>query len=463
MRVNLADWGVGPTGAGLLSHIPTTPTTSDEQMLANARASLKRGLPVIRPCDPHDHVLSIAAGGPSLADTWEQISGVTVAVNGSLGFLRDRGVTPWGVGVMDPGLQMKDIVPRVDGTHYFIASICDQTLFDHLSGLDVGVWHPGGCPGLKDVLTEERGTNWTMVAGGSTMGVRWLNLGYTLGFRKFEFHGLDSSYRGDGATHAYPDHTDGADHLIIDGYRTKLAFVRQVSDFFAILDAFSGPQVDPITIEVHGTGWLQDRWRQFRELNPTAFKPIEHTAETERSKYERMWSEDDYRNSSPGERLVPMAIETLGIDSGDRVIDFGCGPARATQALADFGCDVLGIDIAENCRDPGIDTPLRIAVLWDLPDDIEPADFGLCCDVMEHIPAERVGAVLAGIRRLTKRGAFFNIAFAHDLFGELIGERLHLTVRSEAWWKAKLSEHWGTVESMASFDPKYRGVFVVRP
>lgn len=463
MKSDLAEWGVGPAGAGLLSHFPVTPATPDDVMLANARAALKRRLPVIRPCESHDRVLSIAAGGPSLADTWQDMSGVVVAVNGSLGFLMERGVRPWGCGVMDPGPQMNDIVPRVEGVHYFIASVCDPSLFDHLQGLDVGVWHPGGAPGLRELLDEERGANWTMVSGASTMGLRWLTLGYVLGFRRFEFHGLDSSYREDGSTHAYPDHTDGADHLIIEGYRTKLAFVRQVSDFFAMLDYFMGPEVDPITIKIHGTGWLQERWSKFKELNPTTFDPVTHTVETERSKYERMWGQDVYRSRSPGEQLVPMAIEQLGIDAGDRVIDFGCGPARATQALRDFGCDVLGIDIAWNCRDEGIDVPLRVAPLWDLPEDIEEADFGLCCDVMEHIPVERVDAVLVGIRRLTKRGAFFNIAFAHDMFGELIGERLHLTVHGEGWWSAKLKQHWGEVESLTSFDPKHRGVFVVRP
>lgn len=402
-------------------------------------------------------VLSVAAGGPSLADTWQALTGVVVTVNGSLGFLKDRGVTPWGCGVMDPGRQMAGIVPRVDGVHYFLASVCDPTLFDHLAGMKVGMWHPGGAPGLRELLSETRGGNWTMVSGGSTMGLRWLSLGYTLGFRHFEFHGLDSSYRG-GATHAYPDHTDGADHLIIDGYHTKLAFVRQVSDFFAVIDYFMGPEVDPITIEMHGDGWLQARWRRFKEANPAAFVPAAHTANDEQAKYERMWQEDAYREMSPGEQLVPVAVDHLGITSSDRVIDFGCGPARATKALKNAGCDVLGIDIAENCRDPGNeDVPLRVAVLWDLPGDIETADFGLCCDVMEHIPPERVSTVLAGIRRLTKRGAFFNIAFTHDRFGALIGERLHLTVHGERWWAAKLREHWDDVTTPAP------GMFVVRP
>jgi SAM-dependent methyltransferase len=427
-------------------------------MLANARANLDRRLPIIRPCAAHENILSVAAGGPSLADTWQDLKGVTVAVNGSLQFLLDRGVKPWGVAVMDPGPHMKDIVPRVEGVHYFIASVCDPSLFDHLAGMDVGIWHPGGAPGLREVLDEQRGNNWTMVSGASTMGVRWLNLGYTLGFRAFEFHGLDSSYRGD-LTHAYPDHTDGSDHLVIDGYHTKLAFVRQVSDFFAIMDAFSEKAVEPITIELLGDGWLQERWKAFREMHPQAFKLKQATEAEERDKYERMWRVDEYRGNSPGEQLVDVAISELGMKPGESVIDFGCGPGRATQRLKNLGFDVLGIDIAENSRDKGIDVPFRLGCLWDLPDDIAPADWGLCCDVMEHIPPEKVGSVLQNIRAKTKRGVLFNIAFFHDGFGNVIGERLHLTVQPREWWLDRLKVFWPNTVVIEADDRLPRAVF----
>lgn len=478
MTVALAHWGVGPVGADLLSRFPTTPIVSDEDMLRNVRSALERKLPHVMPRAAHDGVLNIAAGGPSLADTWQDLSGIVVAVNGTLQFLLDKGVKPWAVAVMDPGPHMKDIVPRVDGVHYFIASVCDPGLFDHLSGLSVGIWHPGGVPGLQSVLAERRG-NWTMVAGASTMGVRWLSLGYTLGFRHFEFHGLDSSYRGQGAaTHAYPDHTDGTDHLIVEGFHTKLAFVRQVSDFFAVIDAFGERDVEPVSVELHGDGWLQTRWREFRRLNPTAFKRREATEASERDKYRRMWKVPEYRHSSPGEGLVPLAVESLGMKPGESVIDFGCGPARATQKLKDAGFAVLGLDIASNCRDEGIDVPFREVCLWNLPDDLAPADYGLCCDVMEHVPPERVDAVLAGIKARTRKGVLFSIAFFNDGFGNVIGERLHLTVRRRPWWEARLGEYWPNVRCLNDagsdgdllpvrsgknyadrYDPKLTGVF----
>jgi hypothetical protein len=60
---------------------------------------------------------------------------------------------------------------------------------------------------------------------------------------------------------------------------------------------------------------------------------------------------------------------------------------------------------------------------------------------MEHIPTERVGAVLANLRKCTRRLAFLSIAVIKDAFGpQLIGEALHLTVQKPEWWLARLSE-----------------------
>ena len=43
-----------------------SPTIPAERMLANMRSALDRGLPEARLCRPHNGILSIAAGGPSL-------------------------------------------------------------------------------------------------------------------------------------------------------------------------------------------------------------------------------------------------------------------------------------------------------------------------------------------------------------------------------------------------------------
>lgn len=164
----------------------------------------------------------------------------------------------------------------------------------------------------------------------------------------------------------------------------------------------------------------------------------------EQAKYEKVWKDARYRQSSPGERTILRAMG-MGMKKGDSLIDFGCGCGRPLKAFQQLGLDVLGLDLAENCLDRDLDLPFRHTCLWNLPP--LKADWGYCTDVMEHIPEEKVDDVLEGIRKSTTKGAFFQIAMRPDSSGMLIiGEQLHLTVKGVDWWKAKLKKHWQEVE-----------------
>src|SRR4051812_40768540 len=82
-----------------------------EGMCENVRSALGRNLPCVKLSRPHGATLSVAAGGPSLGDTYKDLTGYIGAVNGSLAFLMDKGVLPDACAVLDPGEQMADIVP----------------------------------------------------------------------------------------------------------------------------------------------------------------------------------------------------------------------------------------------------------------------------------------------------------------------------------------------------------------
>lgn len=243
-------------GTGVISRIltqfPARPAVADEQMLENIRSSLSRNLPLVKPCKRHDKVMCVAAGGPSLEDTIGALEGVIVTANAGLGYLLDHGVEPWACGLLDAREHIADLIEPRKTVFFFVASTCHPRVFDKLAGCPVGLWHPAGMPGIEYELPKDT----DMIGGGTTMGLRWINLGYYMGFRRFEMHGLDSSYRGM-QTHAYPDRRDGeAPNLVIDGYPTAINFLQQVKDFLELRAFFAGLDDKP-TINLHGDGLLQ--------------------------------------------------------------------------------------------------------------------------------------------------------------------------------------------------------------
>ena len=168
---------------------------------------------------------------------------------------------------------------------------------------------------------------------------------------------------------------------------------------------------------------------------------------TEREKYDKMWTlVPNYRHTSPGEKLVPKFLEWLGHwQPGDTVIDAGCGTGRASVALQDAGLFPLLVDISDHCLDPKVrelGLPFARCSLWEMRDIDIVADWIYCCDVLEHIPPEKVGPSLAAIGDCCRKGAFLQIAMFHEQFGNEIKERLHLTVENEKFWRAQIENRF---------------------
>lgn len=263
--------------------IQVRPPTPPEEMLANMASAIARGLREIRPCKAHGGTLSIAAGGPSLADTYMQMQGHIAAANGSLGFLLDKGVVPHFCGVMDANAHMADIVAADPGVYYFVSSNCNPALFDKLADAkcDVRLWHPtadniGATPDQLAVLPDDKGftlggvdyPDKFMIGGGTSIGLRLMHIGYVLGYRKFHLHGNDASFRGN-ETHAYWDRRWGdwvdRSSIEINGYRTSLNFLQHVSSFANILDQMRPPRFEPVEIEVFGDGLIQACYRFWKQ------------------------------------------------------------------------------------------------------------------------------------------------------------------------------------------------------
>lgn len=252
-----------------------SPSVPAAKMLANMRSSIARRLPEATICKPHNLTMSVAGGGPSLADTYMEMTGCICAINGSLKWLLDRDPVEganYFCGIMDAGEHIADMIVAHPDVRYYVASHCDPSVFDKLKDYDVRLWHvtPNSMEDEEgaEAILDDSYMQWCAIGGGCTMGLRWIDLGYFLGFRKFNLHGLDSSFRE--TTHAYPDRADSKEWIEINGRKTRLNFWAQVYDFEELLERL-WEQDSNIQIEVFGDGLLQDSWKAFRAANPAAF------------------------------------------------------------------------------------------------------------------------------------------------------------------------------------------------
>lgn len=177
-----------------------------EQHADSIRSCLARKLPEVTPaiCS-HDGTAVVVGSGPSLAllvdeVKKEQDSGrPVIAVKGAHDFLIERGVTPDLFVSLEPRDRSgRDLKLKNGRTIYLLASRCAPETFEHLSDCKVMVWHSASHEAEMQAL-KECGVR-MMVGGGTTSGLRALNLFYFLGFRKFVLYGFDSCLAPDGKT-----------------------------------------------------------------------------------------------------------------------------------------------------------------------------------------------------------------------------------------------------------------------
>jgi hypothetical protein len=164
-------------------------------------------------------------------------------------------------------------------------------------------------------------------------------------------------------------------------------------------------------------------------------------AAEERSKYEAIWSFEQYQESgSPGLANVERFMSVLSPSPGSSVIDIGCGAGRAGLAFGDRGLKPWWLDLTPAALDPEVDRSRFIeSPLWSPHWGERSAwDYGYCCDVLEHIPTEY--AMLACHRIIENCDtSWLHICNLPDEFGKLIGEPLHLTVKPYQWWLTRLA------------------------
>lgn len=131
-----------------------------------------------------------------------------------------------------------------------------------------------------------------------------------------------------------------------------------------------------------------------------------------------------------------MLAGFAGLVERQRVVaDVGCGTGATSRMLADFGLDVLGIDLSPNmvaeARRRNPDLNFQVGSMTDMDLDDGRLD-GICAWYsVIHVPDELVPHVFSEFRRVLRPGGWALLAFQvgdHPrTFDEMFGEQVALT------------------------------------
>lgn len=116
------------------------------------------------------------------------------AVKSSHDILLKNKIIPYGCFLLDPRPHVREFIEKPDHrVRYFVASMCVPEVWNHLlaNNCDVYGYHASVDAGEQDIIKD---TGHSMIFGGTTAGLRGLNVLYSLGFRKFDLYGFSSSY-----------------------------------------------------------------------------------------------------------------------------------------------------------------------------------------------------------------------------------------------------------------------------
>lgn len=426
----------------LIIPIHVTLNTPDDVIHANVHANSRLpGKEWIRISPAHDRVAVVCGSGPSLNDHMDKVRALRAdpnvdvfALNGCAAHLDNNGLRPDYQVIADARERTAELVGPA--REHLFASQVHPACFERAP--DARIWHFDNGDMESQLPPYER--SYALIGAAGSVGNCALGLAWAMGYRRFELFGYDSSHR-DNRSHAFYQPMNDFEpygRFPFNGkdYLCSYTMRSQVGMFMLIAREL---MQEGCTLTVHGDGILPDMWRESERMRTEAT-----LEEREEYKYKLMWDVPGYRDMSPAERHFDHIRDMLANRRFGLVVDFGCGTARALKRIEDeLHHEILGIDFV-NATENGV--PFVKANLWQLP-DID-GDYGICCDVMEHIPPERIDDVLGGIRASVRGHVFFSICSEPECFGREIGESLHVSLYSPEWWAAKLQEFWPTVRQI---------------
>lgn len=205
---------------------------------------------------------SIACYGPSLADTYMRMTRPIISMSGSHDFLISRGIVPDYHVDMDPRPhKVQHIIKPHKDVRYLMASVCHPFTWSILKHAHVEVFHVvSGANTYRWLQQHDPGG--VLIVAGSSMGLGAMHVGGMLGFRHFEVHGMDGSYRGKYRhAGAHYGHKQKPIPIRAGGKEWNTSKIMHNSN----IELFNMLNLWPFFVVLHGDGLLQ---AMMRDLNP---------------------------------------------------------------------------------------------------------------------------------------------------------------------------------------------------
>lgn len=183
------------------------------------KIAVAQGFPDIQLEPLKEGWISIVGYGPSLAETWQEVTHPCITVSGAHDFLCDRGVIPDYHAECDGRDHKTKHLERPNkSTVYLMATICNPAMWVQLDGCNVVTWHNANGQHIVNWIGENDPGK-ILLAGGSVVGLSAIHLAGILGYRKFRLFGFDCNLK-DGARHAGVHYGPPQKLIERDGWQT---------------------------------------------------------------------------------------------------------------------------------------------------------------------------------------------------------------------------------------------------
>lgn len=259
-------------GSGIT--VKALPNSDESAVLENIRVNSRRGLQVLGELPPHEGHAVLVGGGPSLADSLDEIrmrqrDGQKIfALNGAAGFLDRNGIEVDCTVIMDAREDNIKFVDTSRGDQYLLASQCHTAVFEAAQGHST-LWHFAASDKIMAVLPETEAPP-MLVQGGIVVGLTSMALVYMLGYRNIHLYGYDSSDRED-VSHAYFQSENTAEKTRVEVWCAGQKFTSGIA-MYAQAEAFPRwAQMlanEGVLITVHGEGLLPTVARNMLSAKP---------------------------------------------------------------------------------------------------------------------------------------------------------------------------------------------------